>query len=165
MPCKNHITIEQTVNLFFQHVWVHFGLPTSIVLDRDTRFLGDFWTILGRMMDTKLKRRIAFHPWTCGQTKQWYFFFKATEESILSYGMNIYPMYNMLIIYIYIHPLKFHLWDMFWVPTKGSFGLNVSERCRCEWRTNRGQSLQVHPKDSADTLGSQRIVGEESSTI
>jgi hypothetical protein len=52
MSCKKNITVENTDNLFFQHVWVHFGLPTSIVLDRDTRFLGDFWTRLWRMMDT-----------------------------------------------------------------------------------------------------------------
>jgi hypothetical protein len=62
IPCKNYITTEQTTNLFFQYVWVHFGLPTSIVSNRDTRFLGEFWTRLWRMMDTKLKRSIAFDP-------------------------------------------------------------------------------------------------------
>jgi hypothetical protein len=36
MPCKKHITAKQTVNHFFQYVWVHFGLPTSIFSDRDT---------------------------------------------------------------------------------------------------------------------------------
>ena len=60
MPCKKNITTEQTVNLFFQHVWFHFGLPTSIVSDRDTRFLGDFWTSSWRTMDTKLKRTLIF---------------------------------------------------------------------------------------------------------
>jgi hypothetical protein len=33
MPCKNHITAEKTANLFFQYVWVYFGLPTSIISD------------------------------------------------------------------------------------------------------------------------------------
>jgi hypothetical protein len=69
MPCKNHITVEHTANIFFHHVWVHFGLPTSIVSNRDTQFLGDFWTRLWRMMDTKLNRRIAFHPQTDEQTE------------------------------------------------------------------------------------------------
>jgi hypothetical protein len=42
MPCKNKITTEHIANLFFQYVWVHFGLPTSIISDQDTLFLRDF---------------------------------------------------------------------------------------------------------------------------
>ena len=42
MPCKNKITAEQTTHIFFQNVWVHFGLPTSIVSDQDSRFVGNF---------------------------------------------------------------------------------------------------------------------------
>jgi hypothetical protein len=33
IPCKKQITAEKIANLFFQHVWVHFGLPTSIISD------------------------------------------------------------------------------------------------------------------------------------
>jgi hypothetical protein len=33
MPCKKHIATEQNSKLFFQYVWVHFGLPTSIISD------------------------------------------------------------------------------------------------------------------------------------
>jgi hypothetical protein len=62
IPCKKHIIADQIANVFFQYVFIHFGLPTSIISDRDTRFLGDFWTGLWRMMDTKLKRRTSFHP-------------------------------------------------------------------------------------------------------
>jgi hypothetical protein len=69
MPCKKKIIVEKTAHLFFQHVWVHFGLPTSIISDRDTRFLGEFWTSLWRMMDTKMKRSISFHPQTDGQNR------------------------------------------------------------------------------------------------
>ena len=64
MPCKKQIIVEKTTNLLFQYVWVHFGLTTSIISDRETRFLGDFWTSLWRMMDTKFKRSTSFHPQT-----------------------------------------------------------------------------------------------------
>jgi hypothetical protein len=64
MPCKNQVIAEKIANLFFQYVLVHFGIPTSIVSDRDTQFLGDFWTRLWSMVDTELKRTIAFHPYT-----------------------------------------------------------------------------------------------------
>jgi hypothetical protein len=69
MPCRKKISVEKTVNIFFQYVWVHFGLPTSIISNQDTRFLGDFWTSMWRMMDTKLKRSIDFHPQIDGQTE------------------------------------------------------------------------------------------------
>jgi hypothetical protein len=62
MPCKKQVTTEQTTHLFFQHVWVHFGLPTSIISDQDSHILGEFWSSLWRLMDTKLKRSIDFHP-------------------------------------------------------------------------------------------------------
>jgi len=33
IPCNKQVIDEQTTNMFFQNVWVHFGLPTSIVSD------------------------------------------------------------------------------------------------------------------------------------
>lgn len=33
VPCRKKVTAEQTAHLFFQNVWVHFGLPTSIISD------------------------------------------------------------------------------------------------------------------------------------
>lgn len=69
MPCKKQVIAKKTPHLFFQFVWVQFGLPTSIVSDRESRFLGEFWTSLWRMMDTKLKRSMTFHPHTNGKTK------------------------------------------------------------------------------------------------
>jgi hypothetical protein len=42
MPCKKHVTVEKTTQMFFQHVWVHFGLPKSIISDRDSQFNGKF---------------------------------------------------------------------------------------------------------------------------
>lgn len=69
IPCKNKITVEQTTHIFFQNIWVHFGLPTSIVSDRDSRFVRNFWSNLWDMMDTELKKSTTFHPQTYGQTE------------------------------------------------------------------------------------------------
>ena len=68
MPCKKTITAEKTTELYFQHVWVHFGLRNSIVSDNDSRFIGNFWSNLWKIMDTKLKKSTAFHPQTNGKT-------------------------------------------------------------------------------------------------
>ena len=39
---KKNITAEATAKLFFEQVWIHFGIPRSIILDRDNRFLSTF---------------------------------------------------------------------------------------------------------------------------
>ena len=69
MPCKKHITNEMTAHLFFQNVWVHFGLPTSIIPNRNSHFPGNFWSSLWELMDTKLKKNTKFHPQTDVQTE------------------------------------------------------------------------------------------------
>ena len=69
VACRKAIFAEETAKLFFEHVWVHFGLPKTIISDRDTRFLSKFWSSLWAMMDTKLTKSTAFHPQTYGQTK------------------------------------------------------------------------------------------------
>jgi hypothetical protein len=62
MPCKKQVTTEQTTHMLFANVWVHFCLPTSIISDRDSPFLGNFWSHLWELMDTKLKKSTDFHP-------------------------------------------------------------------------------------------------------
>jgi hypothetical protein len=69
MACKKNITTEATAKLFFERVWVHFGIPQSIISDRDNRFLSTFWSSLWSMLDTKLTKSTAFHPQTDGQTE------------------------------------------------------------------------------------------------
>lgn len=67
IPCRNQVNDEQTAQMFFQNVWVHFGLPTSIISNRDSRFMGEFWSNLWGLMDTKLKKSTTFHPQTDGK--------------------------------------------------------------------------------------------------
>jgi hypothetical protein len=69
VACKKSIIEEATVKLFFEQVWVHFGLPQTIVSDRDSRFLSTFWSSLWSLLDTKLTKSTAFHPQTDGQTE------------------------------------------------------------------------------------------------
>jgi hypothetical protein len=46
VACKKSITTEDTAKLFFEWIWVHFGLPQTIVSDRDIQFLRTFWSNL-----------------------------------------------------------------------------------------------------------------------
>jgi hypothetical protein len=42
IPCKKTIKNQEATNIFFEQVWVHFGIPRSIISDKDTRFLNAF---------------------------------------------------------------------------------------------------------------------------
>jgi hypothetical protein len=42
IPCKKHVTVEQTTYMFFANVWVHFGFPTSIIYIETLSFWESF---------------------------------------------------------------------------------------------------------------------------
>jgi len=42
VACNNNIKVEAIVELFFERVWVHFGIPHSIISDQDNRLLSAF---------------------------------------------------------------------------------------------------------------------------
>jgi hypothetical protein len=69
IACKKNITAEAIAKIFFERVWVHFGIPHSIISDQDSKFLSTFWSIPSSMLDTNLTKSTAFHPQTDGQTK------------------------------------------------------------------------------------------------
>ena len=54
------------VNMFFKEVARLYGLPRSIVVDRDTRFIGHFWRTLWKKMGTNLGFNLAYHPYING---------------------------------------------------------------------------------------------------
>jgi hypothetical protein len=66
---KKNIIAAYTAKLFFERVWVHFGIPQTIIFDRDNRFLNTFWSSLWSLLDTKLTKFTSFHLQTDGQTE------------------------------------------------------------------------------------------------
>jgi hypothetical protein len=46
IPCTKTTISAQTISLFCHHVWPHFGLPTSIISNRDSHFISTFWKTL-----------------------------------------------------------------------------------------------------------------------
>jgi hypothetical protein len=62
-----NIMMTYIAKLFFKHVWVHFGIPWTIISDRENKFLNTFWLSVWSLLDTKLTKSTAFHPQTDSQ--------------------------------------------------------------------------------------------------
>jgi hypothetical protein len=61
----------QTVwTLLNTYVLTHYGAPSVIVNDSDSRFTSHFWESIWASMSTELKRSTAFRPQTDGQTER-----------------------------------------------------------------------------------------------
>src|SRR3984893_11168365 len=61
---------ERTAELFFRHWCSIYGIPKSIVSDRDPQFTSIFWTYLFQLYTTTLKFSSSYHPETDGQTER-----------------------------------------------------------------------------------------------
>src|SRR3954465_4667867 len=70
IPTVTTVTAPEVADLFFHHIFRHFGLPSIIISDRDARFTGKFWQTLWAQLGTKLAMSTAFHPQTDGQTER-----------------------------------------------------------------------------------------------
>ena len=70
IPTLHTTDATQLAILFFDHIVRVHTLPRSIISDRDTRFLSNFWTTLFALCDTTLRFSAANHPQTDGQTER-----------------------------------------------------------------------------------------------
>ncbi|KAE8704058.1 hypothetical protein F3Y22_tig00110461pilonHSYRG00023 [Hibiscus syriacus] len=70
IPCPKDCTAEEAARAFFKNVMKHWGLPRSIISDRDPRFTRRLWTKLFKLLGTELNFSTSFHPQTDGQTER-----------------------------------------------------------------------------------------------
>ena len=55
IPCKTDITARAAADLIFEHVVSQHGFPLKVMSDRDSKFLGEFWTRLWSRFGTQLR--------------------------------------------------------------------------------------------------------------
>lgn len=69
MALSHPFTAVQVAQLYLDNVFKLHGWPKSIVSDRDSVFLSDFWKSLFVVHGTEFLMSSAYHPATDGQTK------------------------------------------------------------------------------------------------
>ena len=63
------ITVESTARAFIDRVYSLHGFPSTLVSDRGTQFISDFWKQLCQRLKTVARLSTAHHPETDGQTE------------------------------------------------------------------------------------------------
>ena len=69
VPTSTRITEIETARLFFKHVISKFGIPQQVISDRDTRWRGDFWKEICRLMGMRRSLTTSYHLQADGQTE------------------------------------------------------------------------------------------------
>ena len=69
IPCSKTLDASKIAKLYFDKIVKLYGLPKTIVSDRDVRVMSYFWKTLWHLVSTKLKFSAAYHPQTDGQTE------------------------------------------------------------------------------------------------
>jgi hypothetical protein len=70
LPCMMTITGPGIAQLYMDHVYRWFGLPTKVISDRDPRFTSHFGKSLAQQLKINQNLSSAFHPQTDGISKR-----------------------------------------------------------------------------------------------
>ncbi|KAH0612978.1 uncharacterized protein H6S33_009358 [Morchella sextelata] len=70
IPTTKEADSREVAKLYIDNVWKLHGLPDTMVSDRGTQFVAEFWRSLCDRLEISPKFSTAFHPQTDGQTER-----------------------------------------------------------------------------------------------
>ncbi|GJZ95329.1 putative reverse transcriptase domain-containing protein, partial [Tanacetum coccineum] len=69
LPMKETDSIEKLTRQYLKEVVLRYGVPVSIISDRDSKFTYHFWQSLYKALGTQLDMSTAYHPQTDSQSE------------------------------------------------------------------------------------------------
>nr|GEY55474.1 uncharacterized protein [Tanacetum cinerariifolium] len=70
IPTQEIDSMETLIRLYIKEIVSRYGVPISIISDRDSHFTPRFWQSLQSALGTQLDMNTAYHPKTDGQSKR-----------------------------------------------------------------------------------------------
>ncbi len=70
LPCQSTITGPQIAQLYYQHMYPWFGLPSWIISDQDPRFTSHFGKSLAKELGIAWNLSTVYHPQTDGLSER-----------------------------------------------------------------------------------------------
>ena len=70
VPWREKDSADKLAKTMLLEIFSNYGIPQSIISDRDKLFTSKFWNTWTRQLDIKIKLFMSYHPQTDGQTKQ-----------------------------------------------------------------------------------------------
>ncbi|GKE74870.1 reverse transcriptase domain-containing protein, partial [Tanacetum coccineum] len=67
LPMKETDSTEKLAKLYLKEVVSRYGIPLSIISNRDSHFILSVWQSLHKALDTQLDLSTTYHPQTDGQ--------------------------------------------------------------------------------------------------
>lgn len=111
IPIKINYPLQNLAELYIEKIVSLYGIPSSIMSDKDLRFTSRFWQSLQEAMSTKLKLSFARHPRTNGQTERT---IQTLEDllrvCVLEQGGN-WDNYLSLVEFSYKKQFPFYYWN------------------------------------------------------
>ncbi|GJP43512.1 hypothetical protein CLOM_g2963 [Closterium sp. NIES-68] len=69
IPTHTTARTEETTRVFVRYIISQYGIPTTLISNRDPKFTSNLWKELMSLLGTKLAMSSVYHPQTDGQTK------------------------------------------------------------------------------------------------
>jgi hypothetical protein len=85
---KEQKMAEHLVKIFAREIWRFHGIPTDIILDRDSRFTSTEWKQFLGILRVRPRMSTSFHPQTDGQTERINQTIEAYLRSFINYEMD-----------------------------------------------------------------------------
>ncbi|GJY66573.1 putative reverse transcriptase domain-containing protein [Tanacetum coccineum] len=70
LPMPDDYKMDRLAILYLNEIVVRHGVPTSMILDRDSRFTSRFWQSMQEALGTRLDMSMAYHPQTDSQSER-----------------------------------------------------------------------------------------------